>query len=782
MKLLRNILSVLAALSLAAACADEGNYLDELLSKGKQDASQSALQVTSVRFEEDYKRFSVDTRLSANIGQYSLSDPSQIRIEAAEYDHLGELGFSASQPKLERVTSIGAAQIVAADLKMLVLVDLTLPQPLVDKERDAVKEMSTLFTNDNLYVTFIGGGKKEGTVMLPSEYVLNNYFRSVQTDRKPFFSSVSRCLDAVLDERGVFCEAKEQVLMVLSDANLFYDGAFDVEDGYFSLKSGLIAKSLKTKRSQVMYYVDIDSETEDDGAGNEGDFLQTLCANTGGRSFDSFDWVAIEDDIFNRLDINYTDYRFDFINPDRKIYSGFTRTLKINCYHCDKLIASCSTDINQGSFFSPIIVNSRSTGAIVLSGLFIAAYILLVLYLVLQFAIPHISYFLFRRKCVRTFTDSSAVVNGFQVGESCYYCKAPFKEGDTIVSKCKHTMHESCWEENGGHCPEYGRNCPHGSHYFNKSALFDSKNAPYYSKWIYVAFLAAVISWAIYMLRYDYYDYNFLMNYSARHGADLKNTTFLVPLFGYMIVSVTALGFSWIAIRKRDRGSRLLEALLRSQAAAIVSYLAFSAVALVMIASGREGNLVWVDLIPWLVSGLSIAFFSTLHTNYSVKGRSLVIIVLSSVAAVLFWSFLSIRMSMDYRGFLLVLFSIFTLGLAAGMAQMAPRSERYFLRTSADAKQMDIAIYKWFQNSPQAVVSIGRSIDCSIEMAWDSSRDIAPKAAEIRQLSGVCYLYVLDGTVSCGRRTLGEGARIRLYSGRSFTIGGTTFTYQERDV
>ena len=41
-------------------------------------------------------------------------------------------------------------------------------------------------------------------------------------------------------------------------------------------------------------------------------------------------------------------------------------------------------------------------------------------------------------------------VGEIPVPEQCYLCKAPFQPGERIVAKCKHVMHEECWEENLG--------------------------------------------------------------------------------------------------------------------------------------------------------------------------------------------------------------------------------------------------------------------------------------------------------------------------------------------
>ena len=780
MKFLRHVLLLLATMSLALACTDEVDYLEDLLKKDNADKGD-VLQVTGVTFSDDYKHFSVDTRLKGSIGHHSLSDSAEVKITAMEYDHLGNPLFAVSQPHLDRVVSEGAAQIVSANLKMLVLVDLTLSQSMVDKEREAVKEMATLFTNDNLYVSFITRKHEDNSVMIPSEYVLDNYFKSVHTDEKALYYTISKGMNILSDENGIFSDVTERVLMVLSDGKLFSDNYFNAESNYFAIKQDILTKSCRTENSQLMYYVDI-KDQDDENPDDAESFLTTVCRNTGGRTFDNFNWIAIENDIFSRLNINYTDYRFEFTNPDKKVYSGFTKVLKIKCCHGEDVIASCSTNIMEGTYFSPIVVNPDSNKYMILRGLVFSLSIIFIVLLILQFLVPYLHYLLFRRKYVIAYTDENTVVEGNLVGDSCYYCKAPFKEGEMIVAKCKHAMHESCWKENGYHCPEYGRNCKHGSHYYNESDLLDFRNSPFYTKWIFVAVASALLTWIIYMLSYDSLDYGILADYAYKDANRLQNNSFLTPLFGYLVAAFACMGFSLITIKRRSIGKRLLEAFIRSQIAALFSYFVFAVAAFAIISVVSENNFIVLDSIPWIFSGLGIAICSTYHTSYYVRIKSFLIIMTVCFVAEIFWSFLSIRTSMVYSPYILVLFLLFCVGLAIGLARKEPFSERYFLRTSGAVKEMDIALYKWFSNSPDAVVSIGRSVDCDIEMAWDSSPEVGPKSVEIRQESDSLYLYVLDGSVRCGRRSVGEGERARLYHGRKFQIGNTEFTYLERDI
>ena len=114
---------------------------------------------------------------------------------------------------------------------------------------------------------------------------------------------------------------------------------------------------------------------------------------------------------------------------------------------------------------------------------------------------------------------------------------------------------------------------------------------------------------------------------------------------------------------------------------------------------------------------------------------------------------------------------------------MAPRSERYFLNIKGAVKEMDVALFKWFMNDPAMVVTLGKSIDCSLQMSWDLKGNVAPVHAELRMTSGGnVRMTAIEEGVMVDDKPLEVGKSIDLYHNTSFTIGDTTFTYVERDL
>ncbi len=86
------------------------------------------------------------------------------------------------------------------------------------------------------------------------------------------------------------------------------------------------------------------------------------------------------------------------------------------------------------------------------------------------------------------------------------------------------------------------------------------------------------------------------------------------------------------------------------------------------------------------------------------------------------------------------------------------------------------------RTSPDHVVTIGKSVDCSLQLSWDLNGNVAAVQAEIRQYVGSMRLIALEnGVYVDNEKPLPIGKEVWLYHGRRFTIGNTSFTYVEKD-
>lgn len=79
-------------------------------------------------------------------------------------------------------------------------------------------------------------------------------------------------------------------------------------------------------------------------------------------------------------------------------------------------------------------------------------------------------------------------------------------------------------------------------------------------------------------------------------------------------------------------------------------------------------------------------------------------------------------------------------------------------------------------------VTIGKSVDCNLQMTWDINSNIAPVQAEIVSERGNIYLIAMEEGVCREDKPIVTDKKIRLYHRDKFKIGQTLFTYIEHDV
>ena len=189
-----------------------------------------------------------------------------------------------------------------------------------------------------------------------------------------------------------------------------------------------------------------------------------------------------------------------------------------------------------------------------------------------------------------------------------------------------------------------------------------------------------------------------------------------------------------------------------------------------------------INLVPWTLSSFLIAYVATHGTRIKLKRSIILIAVAVSVVSMYLWSSMYMVLGVDFRVLLLYSYMIYAVGMALAIAAAAPKSEHYFLHVHGAVKSMDVALYKWFRANPNAVVSIGRSVDCSLQLSWDLQGQVAPVHAEIRLERGVPKLSALEDGVLVSGKNLSVDRSITLYHGTTFQIGQTHFTYLEKDI
>ena len=151
--------------------------IDDILSSDEEtETVGDALQITNISFSDNHKVMDLSTRLLHDIGGQDLTDSTVVAVTVNQrIKHLiGKFG-NESQPIVTKVSNSSRETFNKLNIKLLVLVDLSLPQHQVDAERDAVKEIKALFGAQSLFVAFMQGNNVSETYEA-TDYVIDNYF------------------------------------------------------------------------------------------------------------------------------------------------------------------------------------------------------------------------------------------------------------------------------------------------------------------------------------------------------------------------------------------------------------------------------------------------------------------------------------------------------------------------------------------------------------------------------------------------------------------------------
>lgn len=780
-----------AALSAAAFCVflTACNQTD-LLDDEDEPVRQPTLEVTKLSFENNSKDIVLETMLTSDMGEVRL-DQDSVTAVCVESDLSGVPFPKRAQPVVTSVKLTAVDQVIDNDIYVDVLVDLTLPEEAVEAEKVALLKMKNLFPARNMRVICMTDDGTTGAYPA-TDYVINNYCKAVpSSSRKKLYQSIFDCIKLAEDTTGVTNKNFKGVLVVFSDGQV-YSNNRPIDPEHFSHQEKLMSLASSSTGDSVLYYVNFG---EDGHPGDAGDFMRNLCNEVGGLFQDKFNSVELEKHIFGRFGVNYTDYTIVLRNPKYKVYDGNKRALDVTFLKGGNAIADLHAEYDNGSFYQPVIVDGKSNLQIFWFGIVIAIEILVLIYVMLQFVVPKIRKTIFDKKYIIEYQPNMAS-SGVIVDSSCYYCKAPFEPGERVVAKCSHTMHEQCWNENGYHCPEYGRKCKKGGHYYNPDNLLDPCNSSYHMPWVLCATFAGILSWIVFLtLMNKKVSVNIITSLSLKllkiqegtpQAAEFiranVDTLDQFPSFGLVMGILLTFAISILTVHHRSWLRMLAEVSVRSLSAGFCGYVSFLVGCVISAIADTDRFVIFINWIPWTLTALAIALCSSIGTRTTPRKHLILATIVIGFVSMFLWEVVLARMGVDYRLWLLFSHVIFSVGIALSVAQAAPVSEHYFLHVSGSIKDMDIAIYKWFEANSNRVATIGRSVDCDLVMSWDVNGDIAPVQANLSREGHSIYITPLEDGVMRGGSMLPVGKKFRLTHGTTLTIGKTELLYQEKDV
>lgn len=565
------------------------------------------------------------------------------------------------------------------------------------------------------------------------------------------------------------------------DENFYRDKLIMQGDGYLTIP----------ERLKAIYCIYFGEETD---MSTLGELAYISKRTPEGRFYSQFAVDSVKSVLLGAIDSIAMDYRLYYSVGEKVTYNGQPVALNLDI---KKAKAHGVKNYSIGSALKPLTLAPAETGGVkirnryldIVYGLLLGIGVIALAYAVMQFLVPWLQYKRFKRKYVKKFKPSDVQSEGKNVVlEQCYYCKDNFVEGDTIVTKCHHTVHWECWEENHDRCPEYGLNsCKEGIYFYDKKHLTDERNSPYFTSWLLYGLAGGLISWILFKL----IPARAFMSFALKPVINLLQgdvtpdimrayISKISPLLlcGLIMGFVITFLFSYLIEFRKKTFKTILMMFLKSLGNAVIGCLAFFVGAIVIIALGKYSNCWWIDWVPWLFFGISITPLISAKSDIGFKEAFLG----GLVSAVL--SFVAIYGLGASPLVGALAFMIYAAGLGASIAVVHYTSENYYLHIEGPTKERDIAIYKWMNVAGGSNhVTIGSSINCVIQMNWDNSDQIQEKQVELYIDNDHPYCMALtDGTVyGNDNRPLKAGDSFMLTHGSHFTIGNTKFTYIEKD-
>lgn len=819
MKTLNTIILCLT-LMLMASCDLNTPYKDY-----SHRHTDDLLRITNTHLYDDYSKATLYIHQTKDIDKYNIADSTKVSIKIDDsYCHLIPL-IKGAQPKMTSIRYIVPEMVWKEGMTAIVLVDLSQPAPILNNEREYVRRMSSIFNHNNLYLAFMLPDGKVTKSMVATDYVISNYIDIMspllhdmqmmpsdsemldsialpKKNRAYLFRSVSRMLYDISGHTGTaFDNAQKKLLVILSDGQI-YDEATNMplDPDHFAIQERLINQSRNLPENASVFYINL-ANTNIKASVKDVNMMHMLCMQSNGKYITDLEWGSFLRDMLHSFNIPDNDYVMEMDIPEGKICLGSMRNLNIKAYKLgtDSIIGEGNKEYVLGSLSVPIIVGSDSYMPIYIRGIFLTLLVMAIIYIVLQIIIPFVRYRIFRSKYVVRYTGENMSVQGRLVSDTCYFCKAPFNVGDRIVAKCNHTMHEECWHENDQHCPEYGKQCPEGSHFYDSLNILNPRNGSYIIKWLIPAVAVSALVWIV----MAYFNREFSLFIIDDICSSIKSTKAdninidvlggtnaimsisprmsLLPLFGFYLTPLLTMLFAFLASYHRQWGYRLVDISVRALVVMVISLAVFFTEFLIILVNDIYDGSVLYDWIPWTIVTyvvLTASTYNTRITDLHNRTKVLVSIAIGVVNAIL-WDILGTYETKNHVTLFVLFFILYGVVLAVTIARKLPASEKYFLHVKGEIKEMDIALYKWLRQAPDAFVSIGRSTECLLRISWDMDSNIAPVHAIIRKHKGIPHIHPADGDVIIDNKVVGEGKSVRLHHGMTIHIGTTSFTYLE---
>ena len=524
---------------------------------------------------------------------------------------------------VDSLINISDKKLVSNNLSIIILADQG--EMLSDADYMKLKEAIVAFVNAlpsyvKVYIAMMGDEVTETERVYPGEsissYVRRDEIANQANEEKYIYASIISKIQEInnLDEDECFfpdvLHNRELSNDTIADKMFFILTGKVYEDNYEDFfrdkllfnNPDYLAIPEQLKAIYCVYFgdeEDLDLEME-----NEFKFMCHLTPE--GRFYSHFAVDSVKSVLLGAIDSIAMDYRMYYSVGQKVTYYGQPLELNLDI---SKANAHGVKHYSMGSALTPLTLSPSETGVTkvrnryldILFGLLFGVGVIALAYAIMQFLVPWLQYQWFLKKYVKKFHPSDVQSEGKDVVlEQCYYCKDNFQEGDTIVTKCKHTVHWECWEENHDRCPEYGLNsCKDGIYFYDKKHLTDERNSPYFTSWLLYGLAGGLISWILFKLIRIRGFMGFILRpliklLQGDVGDDIMRAYIfkISPLLlcGLILGFVITFLFSYLIEFRKKTWKTILLMAARSLGNAVIGCLAFLLGAIVIIALGKYSN------------------------------------------------------------------------------------------------------------------------------------------------------------------------------------------------
>ena len=685
---------------------------------------------------------------------------------------------------------------IPENILVLLLVDRSLQERDMEYVRNAVSNIVNTLPNNTVYISFFDQ-QLRNTLKITRDNFDNfmDEFTPTRNEKILFDAALVKfkelCGDSGAITDGEFREKIDdegvrKYLVMLTDGKVNVNN-FRTADNIqtfsdYVLKLDGDASNRKNVEIHAIRYGEVSEDV---------DFsLSYLCVDLRNDNVKGGFYIAAPESFIEKLKVSdkaAPDYELTVYNPDDKFDFGVLKNAVISVQY-DNKTASEQTDYTIGSLLYPVKSGSVNIVWQLIFGVLIWAGVFGLAFALIHIIIPYIRFDIakFDRKYVRPYSfDEDTVIQ-------CHYCLEEIMDEEEIVTKCRHIVHKSCWIENGCKCADYGESCKEGKQYFFDSKnLLNKRNRPFYTPFIWYGFVGGLITWLVYQLLVYFFPYPLeslimLLFPKIYPGYDETPALFLRLVYmlktnGFLIVGIL-LGFIPVYAlsnlnRIRNGNTTFLWVLLKSILGAIGGMLAFSVGSIAIIYFKTAQTSIWLDWIPWVLSGSIMGVCLSIKEN--VVWKHVILGGMLAGLACFFILFLGM-----WLGSYAVLLGFMALGAIMGYSLVSARRtiHTYFLKFQGKQSGI-IAVHKWMSVAGGSEeVSIGKSPDCTIYMDWDKHhtlRDVNVKMYMDKKYHIPC-LKVMEEHLIYDRIIARKHDEFFLKHGVTFKIGDTIFQYTEK--